>query len=94
MHRGLGAEVAEATTGVSDLEVRCVLKAAEAFFVGEEYEVHVDAKQLGIAPSVQAFRVAAALAGAGRAAGAGRGADVVLELGRARGELSVRFFQA
>ena len=84
MHKGLGAEVAEATSGVSDLEVRCVLKAAEAFFVGEEYEVHVDAKHLGIAPSVQAFRVVAAVAGAGR------GADVVLELGRARGELSVR----
>ena len=69
-----------------------MLKAAEAFFVGEEYEVHVDAKHLGIAPSVQAFRVVAAVAGADRGAGAGRGADVVLELGRARGELSVRLF--
>ena len=66
--------------------MRCSLKMPEAFFVGEEYEVHVDAKHLGIAPAVQAFRVAAA------GAGADRGADVVLELGRALGELSVRLF--
>ena len=76
--------------------MRCSLKMPEAFFVGEEYEVHVDAKHLGIAPAVQAFRVAVAGAGAGRGAAgrgaAGRGADVVLELGRALGELSVRLF--
>ena len=94
VHRGLGAEVAEATTDLSDLEVRCSLKMPEAFFVGEEYEVHVDAKHLGIAAAVQAFRVVAAVAGADRGAGAGRGADVVLELGRALGELSVRLFPA
>ena len=94
VHRGLGAEVAEATTDVSDLEVRCTLKMPEAFFVGEEYEVHVDAKHLGIAAAEQTFRVGAAVAAADRGAGAGRGADVVLELGRALGELSVRLFPA
>ena len=89
VHRGLGAEVAEATTDVSDLEVRCCLKVAEAFFVGEEYEVHIDAG-CGIAAATQAFSVVAVAAGAG----SGRGADAVLELGRALGELSVRLFPA
>ncbi len=92
MHTGLGETVAEATTDISGIEVRCVMKAHEAFFIGEAYEVHVDAGH-GIASATQAFSVVAQ-AGANVTSGRGADVDVVLQLGRATGELSVRLFPA
>ena len=85
VHAALQVSVAAETTRVSDIEVRCTLQTPEAFFVGEEYEIRVDAGH-GVAEAFQLFTVASSIAG--------KAADVVLNLGRATGELSVRLFPA
>ena len=85
VHAALQVSVAAETTRVSDIEVRCTLQTPEAFFVGEEYEIRVDAGH-GVAEAFQLFTVATSIVG--------KSADVVLNLGRATGELSVRLFPA
>ena len=83
VHRDLRVEVAQATTDLSDISVRCVVTVAEAFFIGEVYVVLVESAR-GVAATEREFVVTQAAFGGG--------VDLSIELARASAQLRAHVF--
>ncbi|KAL1508415.1 hypothetical protein AB1Y20_004524 [Prymnesium parvum] len=82
-HRDLRVEVAQADTEFHDVQVHCVVKASEAFFLGEPYVVSVESNY-GVGAAEREFVMTQARAKRGNFGG---GPDLCIELPRAAAQL-------